>query len=203
MSVFSRRFWHHLLQLDILHCVAFSGRFRPNRTGQANKTRMKDAAIFKLNDWIGRTIAWLTLLMVLVTFAVAVLRYGFDWGSIALQESVLYLHSLVFMAGAAYTLRHDSHVRVDIFYSRFSRRKKAWVDLLGTLLLLLPFCLFILWSGWPYVRNAWSILESSREAGGLPLVFLLKSMIPLLAVLLMVQGVSVILHSLHTLRRTD
>jgi TRAP-type mannitol/chloroaromatic compound transport system permease small subunit len=156
-------------------------------------------AIDRLNETIGRVLGWLTLLMVLVTFAVVVLRYGFDWGSIAMQESVNYLHALVFMAGAAYTLKRNEHVRVDIVYTRLSDRGKAWVDLLGTLVLLLPFCIFLIWISLPYVRNSWQLLEGSREAGGLPLVYLLKSFIPLMGVLLLLQGLSLIARSLRQL----
>ena len=100
----------------------------------------------KTSELSGRFIAWLTLFIVLITFIVVVLRYVFDYGSIAMQESVTYLHAFVFMLGAAYTLKHDGHVRVDIFYRKMSARKKAWVDLLGTFLLLYPVCLFILFS---------------------------------------------------------
>lgn len=155
--------------------------------------------IDRLNETIGRALAWLTLLTVLITFAVVVLRYGFDWGSIAMQESVNYLHALVFMAGAAYTLKHNEHVRVDILYTRLSPRGKAWVDLLGTLILLLPFCIFLMWVSFPYVINSWQLLEGSREAGGLPLVYLLKSFIPLMGLLLLLQGLSLIARSLHRL----
>ncbi len=155
--------------------------------------------IDRLNETIGRALAWLTLLTVLITFAVVVLRYGFDWGSIAMQESVNYLHALVFMAGAAYTLKHNEHVRVDILYTRLSPRGKAWVDLFGTLILLLPFCIFLMWVSFPYVINSWQLLEGSREAGGLPLVYLLKSFIPLMGLLLLLQGLSLIARSLHRL----
>jgi len=157
--------------------------------------------IDRLNETIGRALAWLTLLTVLITFAVVVLRYGFDWGSIAMQESVNYLHALVFMAGAAYTLKHNEHVRVDILYTRLSPRGKAWVDLFGTLILLLPFCTFLMWVSFPYVINSWQLLEGSREAGGLPLVYLLKSFIPLMGLLLLLQGLSLIARSLHRLRQ--
>lgn len=164
----------------------------------------KLAAFFDfINEQIGRVIAWLTLLMVLTTFLVVVLRYGFDWGSIAMQESVIYLHALVFMAGAAYTLRHDEHVRVDIFYGGMRARKKAWVDLLGTVFLLIPFCLFMLWTGWPYVTKAWVVFEGSPEAGGLPLVFILKSFILLMAVLLLLQGFNLIARSIQTIREKN
>ena len=143
-----------------------------------------------INEWVGRTVAWLTLAMVIVTFAVVLLRYLFNIGWIAMQESITYMHALVFMLGAAYTLKHEGHVRVDIFYRKFSARTRAWVDLLGTLLLLLPVCIFIFWVSWDYVASAWQILESSRETGGLPAVFLLKSVIPLMAGLLILQGLS-------------
>jgi TRAP-type mannitol/chloroaromatic compound transport system permease small subunit len=135
--------------------------------------------------WIGRTISWLSLAMVLVTFLVVVLRYAFDAGSIAMQESVTYMHAVLFMLGAAYTLQLNGHVRVDIFYQRFSRRGRAWVDLLGTLVLLIPVCLFILTSSWHYVAESWSIHEGSREAGGLPYVYWLKTLMVMMPVLLL------------------
>jgi TRAP-type mannitol/chloroaromatic compound transport system permease small subunit len=144
----------------------------------------------------GRLIAWLTLGMVIITFTVVVLRYLFNTGSIALQESITYLHACVFMLGAAYTLKQGGHVRVDIFYQRFSPLTRAWIDLLGTLLLLFPVCGFIFFSSLDYVASSWAIYEGSREAGGLDGVFLLKSLIPLAAVLLMLQGCSMLLHSL-------
>ncbi|MFO7593188.1 MAG: TRAP transporter small permease subunit [Pseudomonadota bacterium] len=153
----------------------------------------------QLSEWSGRLIAWLTLGMVLVTFAVVVLRYLFDTGWIALQESITYMHALVFMLGAAYTLRHDGHVRVDIFYQKFGPRGRAWVDLLGTLLLLLPVTLFVTWISWDYVATAWELKEGSREAGGLPGVYLLKTAIPLMALLLLLQGISLALRSLLVL----
>ncbi len=160
--------------------------------------RLADTADW-INEWIGRALAWLTLAMVLVTFLIVVLRYGFDWGAIAMQESVLYLHALVFMGGAAYTLRHNDHVRVDIFYQRLSPRGRAWVDLLGTLVLLLPFCGFMLWAGLPYVLKSWALLEGSQEAGGLPLVFVLKSYILLLPLLLLLQGLALAVRQLAVL----
>jgi len=152
-----------------------------------------------LSEWTGRLIAWLTLAMVLVTCAVVVLRYAFNLGWIALQETITYLHTLVFMLGAAYTLRHDGHVRVDIFYRRLTPRGQAWVDLLGAVLLLLPVCVFILWISWEYVAASWSLHEGSRDAGGLPLVFLLKSVIPAMALLLLLQGIAQMLRSLLVL----
>jgi len=139
-------------------------------------------------DWTGRMISWLVLAMVVVMFFVVVLRYVFDTGWIALQESISYFHSIVFLMGAAYTLQHDAHVRVDIFYSRLSKTAKAWVDLLGHVFILLPVMLFIIWVSWPYVMNAWEVKESSREAGGLPGVYLIKSLILVMAALLIMQA---------------
>jgi len=148
-----------------------------------------------INGVIGRSIAWLTLLMVLVTFLIVVLRYIFSIGWIAMQESVIYLHTVVFMLGAAYTLKQNTHVRVDIFYEKMSPRAKAWVDLSGALLLLVPFCLFIIVISWNYVSLSWSLLEGSRDAGGLPAVFLLKTTIPAMAGLVMLQGIAQALRS--------
>ena len=146
-----------------------------------------------INEWIGRAASWLSLLMVLMTFAVVVLRYAFDLGWIAMQESITYMHAVLFLTGAAYTLRHQGHVRVDIFYRRFSQRTQAWVDLFGTLFLLMPVCLFIFCISWEYVANSWSLFEGSREAGGLDGGFLLKSMILVMAGLLVLQGVAILL----------
>jgi len=156
--------------------------------------------IDRINDVIGRGIAWLTVVMVLVTFLIVVLRYTFSIGWIAMQESVIYLHALVFMLGAAYTLKQNIHVRVDIFYEKMSPRTRAWVDLSGALLLLVPFCLFIIVISWNYVGLSWSLQEGSRDAGGLPAVFLLKTTIPVMAGLLMLQGVAQALRSVLILR---
>jgi TRAP-type mannitol/chloroaromatic compound transport system permease small subunit len=153
------------------------------------------ARLDRIAEVTGRGIAWLTLGMVLITFAVVVLRYGLQIGSIALQESVTYLHAVVFMLGAAYTLKHDSHVRVDIFYQKASPRSRAWTNLLGTLCLLFPTCVFIFVSSLDYVTSSWSIHEGSRETGGLDGVFLLKTTIPLMALLLLLQGCSLALRS--------
>jgi TRAP-type mannitol/chloroaromatic compound transport system permease small subunit len=156
-------------------------------------------ALGRIAETVGNAAAWLALALVLVTFAVVVLRYLFQLGSIAMQESILYLHASLFLLGAAYTLKRDGHVRVDIFYRGFTPRGKALVDLLGSLLLLLPVCSFLLWVSWDYVAGAWALREGSPEAGGLPFVYLLKTLIPLAAALLILQGVSQALASLGTL----
>jgi TRAP-type mannitol/chloroaromatic compound transport system permease small subunit len=159
------------------------------------------ACLDRVAEVTGRGIAWLTLGMVLITFAVVVLRYGMQTGSIALQESVSYLHAIVFMLGAAYTLKHDGHVRVDIFYQKASPRARAWTNLLGTLFLLFPTCVFIFVSSLDYVASSWSIHEGSRETGGLDGVFLLKTAIPLMALLLLLQGCSLALRSALVIAR--
>lgn len=141
-------------------------------------------------DVCGRSIAWLTLLMMVAMFASVVLRYLFQIGLVMLDESVIYMHSMVFMLGAAFTLKQGAHVRVDIFYNRLSRTGKAWVDLFGTLLLLLPVCIFIGWVSWDYVMASWRILENSPEVGGIPAIFLLKSLILLMSLLLSIQGIA-------------
>ncbi|MCG2633480.1 MAG: TRAP transporter small permease subunit [Gammaproteobacteria bacterium] len=158
------------------------------------------AKIELIAEWSGRLVAWLVLGMALVTFAVVVLRYGFDLGWIALQESVVYAHALVFMLGASYTLKHNEHVRVDVLYGRLGPRGQAWVDLLGTLLLLLPVCLAILILSWGYVADSWGVREGSPQAGGLPGVWLLKSVIPLMAIGLLLQGLAGALRSIDLLR---
>jgi len=140
-------------------------------------------------EWSGRLVSWLSLAMVMVTFIVVTLRYAFDTGSIALQESITYLHASIFLVGAAWTLQQDAHVRVDIFYTKFNREVRAWIDLIGSLFLLLPVMVFISWVSWEYVTESWAVHEGSREAGGLAGVFLLKTLILVFTGLLMLQGI--------------
>lgn len=154
------------------------------------------AVIDSVTELTGKMIAWLTLVMVLMTFTIVVLRYGFNLGWIAMQESVLYFHGIVFMLGAAYTLKSDGHVRVDIFYQGFSKTNKALVNLLGGIFLLLPVCCFIFFISLNYVTVSWSILEQSPEAGGLPLVYLNKSLLLLLPLTLLAQGLAEIIRNL-------
>ena len=145
--------------------------------------------IARLVAFTGKAVAWLTLLMTLLTFLVVLLRYGFNAGWIWMQESITYLHATVFMVAAAWALQADEHVRVDIFYRERSERYRAWVDLAGTVLFLLPFSLFMIYIGWDYVASAWSVRETSSEPGGLPLVWLLKSLVLVLPALLLLQAV--------------
>ena len=148
----------------------------------------------------GRLVSWLTLGMVLATVTVVVMRYAAGIGLIWLQESINWMHSLVFMLGAACTLKADEHVRVDVFYRGLSERGKAVVNLTGTILFLLPLCAFLLAESWQYVATSWRIAERSREAGGLPMLYLLKTVIPAMAVLLALQGVSMALRACLRLR---
>lgn len=141
-----------------------------------------------LSDGVGRLCGWMTLALAALVLALVAARYLFGLGSIAVQEAALWLHAAVFLLGAAYALRHDQHVTVDLLQQRWSDRGKARAELAGTLLLLLPFCAFMLWVSLDYVAASWSLREGSREPGGLPGVFLLKTLIPLAALLLGLQG---------------
>ena len=151
----------------------------------------------RINARFGQACAWLTLFLVLGTALVVVLRYGFGIGATALQEAVLYAHALVFMGAAAWVLQRNAHVRVDIFYQKFSGRRQALVDILGTLFFLLPLCLFLGWSSWDYVGNAWATLEGSSESGGLKFVYLQKSIILVLVVGLVLQGIAEIIKAAY------
>lgn len=154
-----------------------------------------------VNERLGRAAAWLTLAMVLLYFAVALLRYAFSLGWIWMQESVVYMHALVFMLTAALTLKHDQHVRVDIFYSRLPPRGKHWINLLGSLLFTLPLALLLLWAGWDYAGASWALRERSADAGGLPAVYLLKSAILLMAAQLALQALAEATRAWLALRR--
>jgi TRAP-type mannitol/chloroaromatic compound transport system permease small subunit len=147
-------------------------------------------AIDRLNAAIGRAAAWLALVIVVLQFALVVARYIFSLGSIWLSETVLYAHAALFLLAAAWALQLGGHVRVDIFYADAKPRTKAWVDLIGALVLLFPVTLTLLWLSWPYAARSWAVLERSQEASGLPLVFALKTLIPVFAALMALQGVA-------------
>ncbi|MEL7185172.1 MAG: TRAP transporter small permease subunit [Pseudomonadota bacterium] len=158
--------------------------------------------IDRFNKVIGKTVSWLTLFMVIVTFVVVVMRYVFDAGLIWLQESVVWMHAVVFMLGAAYTLQQEEHVRVDIFYREMSAQRKAWVDAIGVVIFLFPLCAFFAWKSFDFVTISWKLGESSRESGGLPypLIPMLKTVIVIAPMLLALQGVALLLRSVRTLR---
>ncbi len=151
---------------------------------------------------VGRLASWFSVLMVLLMASIVILRYLFQSGSIAMQESVMYLNALIFTFGAAYTLKEQGHVRVDIFYYRLTARGRAIVDLAGALLFLIPAAMFIIWVSWDYVSVSWRIREGSAETSGLPFVYLLKGSIILLALLLIIQGLSEILKSVEEIRQS-
>jgi TRAP-type mannitol/chloroaromatic compound transport system permease small subunit len=146
--------------------------------------------------------------MALTTLTVVILRYVFNTGSIIAQESIMYMHAVVFMLGIPYALKHDAHVRVDVFAERLGNRGRAWVDVLGHLLFLGPVCVTILVFSLPYVASSWRVLEGSSEVGGIPGLFLLKSLIPLTAALLLLQGLAEVVRLIPQLKapltdRTD
>jgi TRAP-type mannitol/chloroaromatic compound transport system permease small subunit len=151
---------------------------------------------------LGKAAAWLTLFMVLVTFVVVFLRYVFDVGLIWLQESVVWMHGFVFMVGAAYTLQQEEHVRVDIFYREMSPKRRAWVDLLGVAVFLLPLCVLLGWKAFDYVAVSWQLQEASRESGGLPypLIPLLKSILVVMPVMVGLQGLALLSRCVQTIR---
>ena len=157
--------------------------------------------IDRLNAAIGRGAAWLALAIVVLQFALVVARYIFSLGSIWLSETVIYAHAALFLLAAAWTLQLGGHVRVDIFYADATPRTKAWIDLAGAFLLLLPFMAVLLWLSWPYAARSWAVLERSQEASGLPLVFLLKTLIPLFAALMALQGAAQAARAVLVLRK--
>lgn len=156
----------------------------------------------RISVGVGQTVAWLTALLALTTAAVVAMRL-MQQGSIGLQESLTYMHALIIMAAGAYTLAEDGHVRVDIFYRRFDVVKQAWVNALGTVFFLLPFAVFTVLISWQYVASAWSIRETSADAGGIPAVFLLKSLILCNGSLLIVQALAELAKHISTLTRLE
>ena len=160
------------------------------------------ASIDKTSEITGRVAAWLTLAMVVVSFVIVVIRYVFDSGFIWLQESLTWMHAVVFMLGAAYTLQRDEHVRVDIFYRDMSQKRRAFVNLFGVVCFIFPLCGFFIFEGFDYVSASWTIHEVSRNAGGLPFPFvpLLKSTLLLMPLAVALQGLSIVLHSISEMR---
>jgi len=151
---------------------------------------------------MGRAIAWLTFAMAFLTVFIVVLRYAFNESAIMLQESVIYMHGAVLLLGIPYALKEDGHVRVDLIYSRMSERGRTLVDVTGHLVCLLPVCAFILYFSVGYVANSWRVLEGSAEVGGIPGVFLLKTLIPVMATALLLQGLAETARGISKIRRT-
>ena len=159
--------------------------------------------IDRINLALGRSVSWLALAMAAVAFLVVVLRYAFNLGWVWMQEMVVHMHGILFMASAGFTLLRNGHVRVDVFYRPASARRKAALDIVGAILLLLPFCLFTFYHSLPYVLDSWSVWEGSREAGGLPGVFLLKTFLFVFAVTLALQAVSQVFRGILALQAGD
>jgi TRAP-type mannitol/chloroaromatic compound transport system permease small subunit len=157
----------------------------------------------RISNITGKATSWLTLAMVILTSIIVVMRYVFDAGLIWMQESVTWMHAAVFMVGAAYTLLHEEHVRVDIFYRKMSERNRAIVDLIGVVLFLLPLCGLLALMAYDFAAAAWSIHETSREPGGLPypMIPLMKSIVIVMPVAVALQGISMLTRSITTIRR--
>jgi TRAP-type mannitol/chloroaromatic compound transport system permease small subunit len=167
----------------------------------AHMTAIADR-IDRLTAVIGRAAAWLVLVVVVLQFALVVARYVFGLGSVWLTETVVYAHAAMLMLAASWTFQAGGHVRVDVFYADASARTKALIDLIGALLFLLVFMLVLIWLSVPYAARSWVILEHSQEASGLPIVFALKTLIPLFAVLMALQGLAQAIRAAVALSRT-
>ena len=148
-------------------------------------------AIDGFSEFCGRAVSWLVLAMVLLVGYDVTMRYLFRSGSIALQELEWHIFSVIFLAGAAYTLKHDAHVRLDLVYQsrRLTDRHRAWINLLGDIFFLIPFCVLIIVSVWPFLYQSYLYSEGSPDPGGLPYRWLLKAVIPLSFAMLIVQGI--------------
>jgi len=175
----------------------------PDTTDQ-NSTRGFVRVVDGLTERVGRAVSWLVMAMVLIGAYNAVARHlgrsiGVNLSSNAYLEAQWYLFSLVFLLGAAYTFKHDDHVRVDVLYGRLSPRGRLWIDLIGTMVFLLPFSLFTLWVSWPSVRNSWTVLEGSSDPGGLPR-YPIKSVILVAFALLALQGAAEVVRGIARLR---
>jgi len=157
----------------------------------------------RVSERFGQLSAWLVLIMTVIIVYDVGMRYVFQQGSVALQELEWHLFASIFLLGAAYTLKHDSHVRLEIFYQHYSLRQKAWLEILGSLLLLLPFCVVVITASWPFAANAFIFNEGSPDPGGLPARYLLKAVIPIGFILLFIQAVADIARNIELLRQTD
>ncbi len=146
--------------------------------------------IDSFNDFVGRSVSWLTALMVIITFADVMMRYVFNTSFVFVQELEWHLFAVIFLTAAGYTHLKGGHVRVDIFYARLSPRKRGWVDFVFTLLFLFPTCLLMIKTSLPFVDRSWAVLEGSPDPGGLPARFLLKAAIPVGFFLIGLQGIS-------------
>ena len=172
---------------------------RSEPPGWRDRLRLLAWYLTGVNTIIGRLTAWLVLYMILMQFVVVIMRYVFSYGSIQMQESIWYMHGLLFMLGAGYTLAKDGHVRLDIFYRTSSIKTRAWVNLVGALVCLIPFCIVNFDLAWPMVLNSWAVLEGSTEASGLPFIYLFKTVLLIFSVLVASEGVALGIRSILVL----
>jgi len=156
-----------------------------------------------INARIGHAVAWITLLIVVVQFVVVVMRYVFGIGSLNMQQSIVYMHAIIFLVAAGYALQRNVHVRIDIFYAKASTKQKARIDFFGTTLVLLPFCAIVWYGAWPYVVASWRTLEGAPEGVGLPAIFLLKTFILVYVALLAIQGFSMAVGAAYRIFEAD
>ena len=177
-----------ILLLPLL--TALMGRFLSVPAGAWHFERRLIGIFDTITTTIGGAARWFALGLVVVTALVVIQRYVFGYASTKLQESVIYMHALLFLLASGTALLNGGHVRVDVLYAKMGERGKAWTDLIGTYLALMPMCFLILWSSTGYMNSTWRILEQSRESDGLAFVFLLKTAIPVFAVLMILQGFS-------------
>ena len=161
-----------------------------------NLLKMVSRLIDTLNEWVGRGVSWVTLALVLVIFVDVVMRYLFNTSFVFTQELEWHLFAFIFLIGAGYTLLHDGHVRVDIIYQRLGWKGQAWINLLGVIFFLIPGCIMVMTTSWKFVVNSFLIMEGSPDPGGIPFRFIVKGFIPAGFCLLLIQGISLGLHSL-------
>lgn len=156
-----------------------------------------------INQIIGQVFSWLTLGIVLVCFTVVVMRYVFSAGFVWMQDLYVWMNAVMFTGIAGYTLLKNGHVRVDIFYRKASARFKAWVDLIGFFIFMVPFSAVLLYWSWPYVQRSWNFMEGSRNIGGMPGLYVIKSFVIVFAVVILLQGLAMALRSVLVLANRE
>ena len=165
---------------------------------------IKISSLFdKINEFVGKNISWFIILMVIVQLAIVMSRYIYGIGFLKLQELLIYLHGSLFTLAAGYTLHKDEHVRVDLIYREASQKYKSLINIFGSLIFLIPFCLLTFSTSLPYVRRSWKILEGSPETSGLNAVFILKTVLIIFPILLLLQSFSIIIRSSASLIRKE
>jgi len=156
-----------------------------------------------INEVIGKGASWLTLILVLIVCFDVFARYLLGQSSVGVQELEWHIFAVIFLAAAAFTLKYDEHVRVDVIYTRFGERTKAWVNLIGTILFLIPLCLVVIWSSHNFIINSFLMNETSPDAGGLPARYLLKALIPVSFFLLLLEGFSLMFKSIIKIKNGE